>query len=45
MEGKNLTLIITKDNWRNWIVFLLTILPLTEEEKRCALDKIGDFEW
>ena len=36
---------LTKDNWRNWIEFLLVILPLTEEQKSRAREKIEDFIW
>jgi len=36
---------ITRDNWKNWIEFLLVILPVTEEQRVRALEEIGDFEW
>jgi hypothetical protein len=36
---------LTRDNWRNWIEFLLVILPLTEEQKKRVIDKIGEFQW
>ena len=45
MEVRNLTLMLTKDNWRNWIEFLLVILPLTEEQRMKAKEKIGEFQW
>lgn len=45
MEVRNLTLMLTRDNWRNWVEFLLVILPLTEEQKEEVLEKIGEFQW
>lgn len=42
MEVKNLTLEITSSNWKNWVVFLLTILPISEEQKKEILDRIGE---
>lgn len=43
MEVKNLTLMITNNNWKNWVVFLLTILPMPEEKKIEILEEIGEY--
>ena len=44
MEGKNLTLTITNKNWKNWVVFILTILPIPDEKKIEILEEIGEEE-
>ena len=41
MEERNLTLEITENNWKNWIVFLLVILPLPDNKKIEILERIG----
>ena len=49
MEGRNLTLEITENNWKNWVVFIITIIPTPDEFKINVLNKIGltmeDLEW
>jgi hypothetical protein len=40
MEVRNLTLQITNRNWKNWVWFLLKILPLTREQKIIIINKI-----
>lgn len=42
MEGRSLILEITESNWRNWIEFLLVILPFTEEMKSLVLRRVGE---
>lgn len=44
MEGRNLTLEITENNWRNWVVFILTILPIPNNTKAEILERIGYYE-
>lgn len=44
MEERNLTLEITEDNWKNWVMFILTIYPVSERMRREILDKIGEEE-
>ena len=41
MEERNLTLEITENNWKNWIVFLLIIFPLPDNKKVEILERIG----
>ena len=41
MEGRNLTLEITENNWKNWLVFILTILPIPNDKKMEILERIG----
>jgi hypothetical protein len=41
MEERNLTLEITENNWKNWVEFLLEILPVTQEFKIKILNRIG----
>ena len=45
MEERNLTLEITENNWKNWVVFLLVILPLSNKIKESILERIGYNEW
>ena len=45
MEGRNLTLEITNKNWKNWVVFILTILPIPDEKKIEILEEIGEVGW
>lgn len=41
MEERNLTLEITESNWKNWLVFILTILPIPYDKKIEILERIG----
>lgn len=45
MEERNWTLQITNDNWDNWVVFLVTILPLSDEQRESILKRLGEKKW
>lgn len=42
MEESSLTLKITNSNWENWVVFLVTILPLSDAQRESILKRLGE---
>ena len=45
MEERHLTLRITNSNWQNWVVFLVTILPMPDTQRESILKRLGEKKW